>query len=253
MREVGEFDGRVVVVTGGASGIGKAVSLVLADRGARVVIGDVSPEGGEAVAATIRRNGGESVFVRTDVSDEASVSGLIGRAVDTYGGLNLAFNNAGVIHPPARLHEMPLTDLDRAYAVNVRGIALCLRAELRHMVDNGGGSIVNTASGAGLTATPMQPAYTMSKHAIVGLTRAAATDYAASGIRVNAIALGLIETPMTAPLPKDVREMIIATTPQGRMGTATEVANAAVFLLDDRAGYVNGAVLSIDGGLTAHN
>lgn len=247
------FAEKVAIVTGGGSGIGEAVARRLGVLGVRVVVADIAVEAGERVVREIRRGGGEAMFRRTDVTDPVDVDGLVGFAVDTYGGLDFAHNNAGINHGPVRLHEMPLDDFDRVYAVNVRSVALCLRAELAYMVDHGGGSIVNTASGSGVTATPMQPAYSMSKHAVVGLTRSVGVDYAPLGVRVNAIAPGLVETPMTAPIGDDVRSVILATTPMGRMASAGEIAEAVVYLLSDESSYVTGAVLSIDGGLTAHN
>src|SRR4029077_20608888 len=191
-----DFSGKVALVTGGSRGIGRATALLFAQSGAKVVIGDVDPAGSETVEA-IKRDGGEAVFVNSDVSDEADVKNLIGTAVKTYGGLHCAFNNAGVLPPTVTLVEMDESVFDNTLAVDLKGMFLCMKHEIAHMLQGGGGAIVNNASIAGMIAEPGISAYIAAKQGVMGLSKAATVEYANQGSRVNALAPGLVNTAMT--------------------------------------------------------
>lgn len=242
------FEGKSAIVTGAGSGIGRATALRLAAEGASVLVADVSEPGGRAVAEEITAAGQVAEFVHCDVADEASVDAAVQRAVTAFGGLDLAVNNAGMSTMPQALHETSVADWDHVLAVDLRGMFLCLRAELAVMVAAGSGSIVNMASAAGLKNAPSMPAYTAAKHGAVGLTKNAALEYARQGIRVNAVCPGTIATPAILGAPEEFREQWAALVPMGRLGRPEEVAEAVAWLLSDRAGFVTGAALAIDGG-----
>jgi NAD(P)-dependent dehydrogenase (short-subunit alcohol dehydrogenase family) len=241
------FEDKVALVTGGASGIGEACAKHIAAEGSAVVVADLDEHGGARVVAEIEAAGGRASFWKTDVSEQAQVDAVVAHAVSTYGGLHLAVNNAGIGHAPAPLHEVPLETFDRLTAINLRGALLCLRAELAHMVDHGGGSIVNMASGTGLKASAGLAAYVMTKHGLVGLTRNAALDYATKGIRVNAVAPGTIATPQMQTFPQEQQDAWARMIPMGRLGTPDEIAESTVFLLSDKASFTSGVVLEADG------
>ncbi len=213
-----DFSGKVALVTGGGRGIGRATALLFAQSGAKVVIGDVDPAGSETVE-TIKRDGGEAVFVKTDVSDEGDVKNLIATAVKTYGGLHCAFNNAGVLPPTVALVEMEESTFDGTLAVDLKGVFLCMKHEIAHMLQSGGGAIVNNASIAGLIAEPGISAYVAAKHGVIGLSKAAAVEYASTGIRINALAPGMVNTAMTKAWFDDpnMSAHFIANTPIGRV------------------------------------
>lgn len=191
-----DFTDKVVLITGGATGIGRATALAFARQGAKVVIGDVDDRAGETVRL-IQDEGGTATFVRTDVTRSAEVEALVATAVETYGGLHVAFNNAGILPPTGPLLDQSEEDFDKTIDVDLKGVFLALKHEVAHMVANGGGSIINTASIAGIVADPGMSPYVAAKHGVVGLTKAVALDYAADGVRVNALAPGLVETPIT--------------------------------------------------------
>ncbi len=248
-----DFTGQVVLVTGGATGIGRATAIMFGAQGADVVIGDVDERADETVRV-IADNGGRAVFVRADVTSDEQVRGLVEAAAGTFGRLDVAFNNAGVLPPTGALLDQAPGEWQRTLAVDLSGVFLSMRHELRYMTEHGGGAIINTASVAGVIADPGMSPYVAAKHGVVGLTRAAALDYARHGIRVNAIAPGLVETPMTRGWLEDpeFRATVVAQSPLGRPAQPEEIAGAVLFLASPLASFVNGSVLVVDGGQTAH-
>jgi len=246
------FHDKVVLITGGSSGIGRATALMFAQCGAKVVIGDIDPAG-EATVEAIKRDKGEAVFVRTDVSDASQVQSLIAMAVKTYGGLHCAFNNAGLLPAMAALADTDEATFDHALAVDVKGVFLSMKYEIPEILKSGGGAIVNTASIAGLIAEQGISAYVAAKHAVIGLTKAAALEYAGHGIRINAIAPGLVQTPMTKHWYDDpqMRQFFTANTPLGRFSQPEEIAHMVLFLCSEQASFTVGQTFVVDGGYTA--
>jgi NAD(P)-dependent dehydrogenase (short-subunit alcohol dehydrogenase family) len=255
----GQLAGKVMLVTGGASGIGRATALACAREGARLIIADLQEEGGQHTVHLITEQGGEASFVQTDVTQATAVEALIAQAVERYGRLDCAHNNAGISgrgiagDHRALTAEYPDDRWHQVIASNLTGVWLCMKYELRQMLTQGGGAIVNTASIGGLVALPGNAAYVASKHGVVGLTRTAAVEYAKHGIRVNCVCPGYIQTPMTAPGMHDPNRMalMIASEPVGRMGDPTEVAAALVWLCSDAASFVTGHAMAVDGGYLA--
>jgi NAD(P)-dependent dehydrogenase (short-subunit alcohol dehydrogenase family) len=247
------FSGKVALVTGGSRGIGRATAQLFAQSGAKVVIGDIDPAGSETVEA-IKRDGGDAVFVRTDVRDENDVKNLIATAVKTYDGLHCAFNNAGVLPPTVTLVEMDESTFDKTLAVDLKGVFLCMKYEIAHMLQSGDGAIVNNASIAGLVAEPGISAYIAAKHGVIGLSKAAAVEYANQGIRINVLAPGLVNTAMTKAWFDDpnMRAHFIANTPLGRVSQPAEIAGMVLFLCSDLASFAVGQTFVIDGGYTTH-
>lgn len=245
------FEGKVALVTGASGGIGRATALAFAQSGAAVLVSDVNDAGGAETAAMIEAAGGRARYQRCDVSNGAEVKAMVAAAVEHFGRLDFALNNAGINVLTADEYEDE--NWARSIGINLTGVMQCMREEAEVMLRQGGGAIVNTASINGLIGNPGQPAYTASKHGVVGLTRHGALRWAKSGIRVNAVCPGVIETPMTAPLvaSPEMKAVIDAMTPMGRMGRADEIAAAVVWLCSDAASFVTGHPMVIDGGATA--
>lgn len=255
----GTLEGKVAMVTGGASGIGRATALIYAREGAKLVIADMNEDGGQQTAHMIRETGGDAIFSMADVTSPASVEALITTTVETYGRLDCAYNNAGIsgagIGGDLRTMtaEYPETRWHQVLAINLTGVWLCMKYEIPQMLKQGGGAIVNTASVAGLAGLPYGSAYVASKHGVVGLTKTAALEYAKSGIRVNCVCPGYIETPMTEAGMNDPDRLahMIASEPMGRMGRPEEIAETVAWLSSDAASFVTGHTMTIDGGYVA--
>ena len=250
----GNFAGKVAFVTGAASGIGRAAALAFAREGASVVAADMSEQGNQDTARLIEEHGGRALAVRCDVTRAEDVEAALAKTVAEFGRLDFAFNNAGIEpRKPAPTAEYELEEWDRIFATNLRGVFLCMKYEIPLILKQGGGAIVNTSSGAGVIGIKGSPAYTAAKHGVIGLTRAAALDYAAQNLRVNAICPGYIDTPMMGRFTggtTEGRAKVVAEEPVGRMGKPEEIAAAVVWLCSDVAGFVIGHALVIDGGQT---
>lgn len=248
------FAGKVTLITGAGSGIGRATALAFAADGAAVVVADVNGTGGQETVALISQSGGEALFVAADVSKPDEVEALVAQTVRHWGRLDIAVNNAGIGGVWARTADYPLADWERVLAVNLSGVFYCMRQELRQMLAQGGGAIVNVASIAGVRALANAPAYTASKHGVIGLTRTAAQEYARQKIRVNAVCPVFTRTPLFQGMIEGntrLEERLLQNIPARRFGEATEIANAILWLCSDSAGFVTGQALNVDGGLTA--
>lgn len=250
----GQFSGKVAIVTGAGSGIGLATAKAFAEAGARVVIAEISAKAGEDAARTISALGGEAIFAESDVGSAASVSRLVERTVASFGRLDFAVNNAGI---DPELTPTPSWDeavFDRVQAVNLKGVFLCMKYELAQMAKQGGGAIVNIASIAGVAGVANKPAYTASKHGVLGLTRAAALQYARSGIRINAVCPGGVDTPIAEDNYRDdprIKDQMNSAHPMGRIAAPAEIASAALWLCSEGASFMTGHPMLVDGGLTA--
>ncbi|MBA1272788.1 SDR family oxidoreductase [Stutzerimonas azotifigens] len=248
------FSGKVALVTGGAAGIGRATAQAFAQQGLQVVVADLDVNGGEACVEAIRGAGGQATFVRCDVTREADVKTMIEQTLASYGRLDYAFNNAGIEIEKGRLAEGSEAEFDAIMGVNVKGVWLCMKHQLPVMLAQGGGAIVNTASVAGLGAAPKMSIYAASKHAVIGLTKSAAIEYAKKRIRVNAVCPAVIDTDMfRRAYEADPRkaEFAAAMHPVGRIGKVEEVAGAVLYLCSDGAAFTTGQALAVDGGATA--
>jgi NAD(P)-dependent dehydrogenase (short-subunit alcohol dehydrogenase family) len=254
-----DFHGKVALITGGGNGIGRAAALGFAGRGAKVVVVDRDHAAGEATAGILRQQGGEAFFVAADVTQSADVQNYVKLTLDKYGTIDCFANNAGIEGSVAPTHQYDEDMFDRVMAVNVKGVFLGLRHVLPVMIRQGKGAVVNTASVAGLVASPGMPAYVASKHAVIGLTKTAAGEVARSGVRVNCVCPGPIDTRMIHSLesmlnpgdPASVGSRYQSNIPIGRYGTADEVANVVMFLASDLASNITGAHYVVDGGRTA--
>jgi len=242
---------KVVIVTGGASGMGRDVSLALAREGARLVVGNRNAQAGQALLDEILASGGQALFKATDVSRAEDCEALVALAMDSYGRLDGAFNNAGLQRAFNDVHETPVEDLSEVLDINLKGVLYMMKYETAAMLKSGGGAIVNNASIFGLKAMPQTAYYVAAKHGVVGATRAVALDYATRGIRVNAICPGPIKTPSYDRVTGGDDHMYDAGVPMHRIGRAEEVSAAVLWLLSDQASYVTGSTLSVDGGMSA--
>lgn len=246
---------KVALVTGAGSGIGRATALAFSREGAKVVVADVTVEGGEETVSLVKKAGGEAIFVKTDVSKVAEVEALVNKTVSTYGRLDCAHNNAGIGGRMVPIIEDTEQNWDRVIAINLTGVWYCLKYEIPQMLKQGGGAIVNTASVAGLAGARRGGTYVASKHGVVGLTKTAALEYAKAGIRVNAVCPGPIDTPLfrggvDKPLPRFAEKMLQAQ-PGGRLGQPEEIAESVVWLCSDAASFVTGHAMTVDGGYMA--
>ena len=251
MEDGSGFEGKVVLVTGGASGLGEAAVGLLAARGARVVVADLDTAGGERVVRDVQAGGGEAAFHRTDVTQAQDVAAAVAVALDTFGRLDGAINNAGTTGPSASTADYSLDDWNRVLTLNLTGVFLGLKYEIPPMLSQGGGAIVNTSSGAGLVGFAGLPAYVASKHGVVGLTRAAALEYVKAGIRINAVCPGSTRTPMLEGFmggDPTIERAMEQSAPIGRLARPDEIAQAMVWLLSDAASFVVGHAFAVDGG-----
>lgn len=248
------LQGKTALVTGGASGIGRAIALLYAREGAKVLVSDLDAQGGEETVRQVRAAGGEAFFVKADVSRAEDGRMLVERAVQAYGRLDIACNNAGIGGPLSPTADYPEEAWQQVIGVNLSGVFYSMKHQIAQMQRQGGGAIVNIASILGQVAFANAPAYTAAKHGVVGLTRAAALEYSAKGLRINAVGPAFIHTPMIAPIEGDPTacQAVTAMHPIGRLGEPAEVAELVVWLSSDRASFVTGAYYAVDGGYLAH-
>jgi NAD(P)-dependent dehydrogenase (short-subunit alcohol dehydrogenase family) len=250
MSEAKKFDGKVAIVTGGASGIGEASSRCFAAGGAKVVVADLNLEAAESLAASIREAGGQAAAVKVDVADPASVEAMVAFAKEKFGGLDIAVNNAGIGGENNPTGQQSLEGWNKVIAVNLSSVFYCMRNEIPAMLERGGGAIVNVASILGSVGFAGSPGYVAAKHGVVGLTKSAALEYATQGIRVNSVGPGFIETPLLAAV-EEMKTAIASLHAMKRLGTAQEVANLICFLASDDASFITGSYHLADGGYTA--
>ena len=250
----GVCEGKIALVTGGSTGIGRATAQILAREGATVVIADLQDAEGARTVESIKDAGGKAEYQHVDVSDYAGVRALVAGIAARHGGLDCAFNNAGIEGPTAKIMDLPVEDWQRVIAVNLTGVWHCMKYELQQMLKQGGGSIVNTASVAGLVGMSHAAAYSAAKAGVIGLTKNAAIEYARNNIRINAVCPGFIETPMldrVTDASVKIREQLIGSVPLRRGAQPHEIGDAVAWLMSDKSSYVTGVALPVDGGWVA--
>jgi len=246
------LENKVAIVTGASSGIGEAIAIKLAEEGAKVVVSDINEEGGQKVVEQIKNNGGEAFFIKADTSSPEENEKLVTETVNHFGKLDIAVNNAGVGGPAQVTGEYPVDAWDKVIAINLSGVFYGLRYQIPAILANGGGSIVNMASVLGQVGTKLSPAYVAAKHGVVGLTKAAALEYADQKIRINSVGPGYIKTPLLVKhLSDEQMEGLVAQHPIGRLGESSEIAELVAWLVSDKASFVTATYYAADGGLLA--
>jgi len=246
------LENKVAIITGAGSGIGKAISLLYANEGAKIVVSDISEKGGNETVSEIKAKGGEAIFVKADTSKVDDNKNVVDQAVKQFGGLHIAVNNAGISGPLSPTGEYPIDGWDKVIAINLSGVFYGLRYQIPAILEAGGGSIVNVASILGKVGTKGSAAYVAAKHGVIGLTEAAALEYADKKIRINSIGPGYIHTPLlTNSLSDEAMKALVGLHPIGRLGTSEEVAELALWLNSDKASFVTGSYYNVDGGYLA--
>jgi NAD(P)-dependent dehydrogenase (short-subunit alcohol dehydrogenase family) len=250
---MGDFSGKTVIVTGGASGIGQAAAILFATHGANVVVADLDEKQGTATANNIVNDGGQAMFIRTDVSLPADCASLVQQTIDKYGRLDVAFNNAGIGGENANVADLSIGGWQKVIDINLNSVFYCMKYEIAEMLKNGAGCIVNMSSILGNVAFANSSAYVAAKHGVIGLTKSAAVEFATSGIRVNAVGPAFIDTPLLehAGITGDIREALVAKHPIGRLGKSFEVAELVLWLASEKASFVTGSYYPVDGGYLA--
>lgn len=246
------LENKVAIVTGASSGIGEAIAITFGAAGAKVVVSDINEEGGNSVVEKLKSNGGEAIFIKADTSTAEENEKLVAETVKHFGGLDIAVNNAGIGGPAALTGEYPVEAWDKVIAVNLSGVFYGLRYQIPAILANGGGNIINMASVLGQVGTKFSPAYVAAKHGVVGLTKAAAIEYADQKIRINSVGPGYIKTPLLVKhLSEDQMDSLIKQHPIGRLGESQEIAELVLWLASDKASFVTGTYYAADGGLLA--
>lgn len=249
------FAGKVALITGAASGLGRATALLFAQHGAKVIVSDVTIDGGHETVKMIQDKGGDATFIECNVANEESVNNLISKTIETYGRLDYGINNAGIGGIWTATHKYPTDNFEKVMAINTTGVFMCMRAELDVMTKQGSGAIVNVSSVAGLSGFPNNVAYAASKHAVVGMTKSAGLEYAKKGIRVNAVCPVFTITPLVTGMfdviGDDMKDKLEASIPMKRFGKPEEIAEAIVWLCSDASSFITGHALPIDGGMVA--
>jgi NAD(P)-dependent dehydrogenase (short-subunit alcohol dehydrogenase family) len=254
MKNVNSLKDKVVIITGASSGIGHATALAFAKEGAKVVIADVLTDAGVQTARDVEKLGAQALFVKCDVSKDSDVKNLMKRTIETFGRIDCAFNNAGIEGSQNKTADCTEENWNQVIDINLKGVWLCMKYEIPQMLKQGGGAIVNCSSIAGLIGFPGIPAYVASKHGVIGLTKTAALEYAKTGIRINAICPGVIQTPMIDRFvhgEAQIRRQLVEGEPVGRVGTPEEIADAALWLCSGQSSFVTGHSLVVDGGWVA--